>query len=117
QHGANWVRALPLIFRDMEARSLEPEAEIARRARQASKRFLPRGGKLEGVQGLLEWRNWQTHGTQKPRKRRTQGNLPLPLVSLAPSWATQDEPRRPKNHYNAYPASENWTTPGCEGAK
>ena len=23
-------------------------------------------GKLKGVLHLLEWRNWQTHGTQKP---------------------------------------------------
>jgi hypothetical protein len=29
-------------------------------------------GKLKRVSHLLEWRNWQTHGTQKPKPPGTQ---------------------------------------------
>jgi hypothetical protein len=32
----------------------------------------PRRGKLKRVIDLLEWRNWQTHGTQKPKRPGTQ---------------------------------------------
>ena len=30
-----------------------------------------RRGKLKPVSHLLEWRNWQTHGTQKPKRPGT----------------------------------------------
>jgi hypothetical protein len=33
-------------------------------------------GKLKRVRDLLEWRNWQTHGTQKPNESGTQRETP-----------------------------------------
>ena len=35
-------------------------------------RQLRKRGKLKRVIDLLEWRNWQTHGTQKPKRPGTQ---------------------------------------------
>ena len=35
--------------------------------------------KLKRVKQLLEWRNWQTHGTQKPNSRIAEGNILCPV--------------------------------------
>jgi len=45
-------------------------------------------GKLKCVIDLLEWRNWQTHGTQKPDPPGTQrqlfaGYIPFPATGAS----------------------------------
>jgi hypothetical protein len=47
----------------------------------------------------LEWRNWQTHGTQKPKHRITKGKTLCPLYALCAREVTQDNAHLPLNHY------------------
>jgi hypothetical protein len=41
-------------------------------------------GKLKGVSHLLEWRNWQTHGTQKPNQPGTLRETPIRHMDSRP---------------------------------
>jgi hypothetical protein len=42
-------------------------------------------GKLKGAKELLEWRNWQTHGTQNPAPfTGHEGSTPSSSTSIFP---------------------------------
>jgi hypothetical protein len=68
-------------------------------AKTATVRLVRSYGKLKGVKPLLEWRNWQTHGTQKPEHRISGGKEPYPLYTLRSAMLCHDNAHLPQNHY------------------
>jgi hypothetical protein len=66
---------------------------------------------------LPEWRNWQTHGTQKPNGRITEGKDPYPLYTLRPAMLRQGKAHLPQNHYKTttVDAREPIAGPLCPG--
>ena len=66
---------------------------------------------------MPEWRNWQTHGTQKPNGRITEGKEPYPLYTLRPAMLRQGKAHLPQNHYKTttVDAREPIAGPLCPG--
>ena len=49
--------------------------------------------------GTLEWRNWQTHGTQKPKHTVNAGQNSCPYAQLGDAGLGQDNALFPENRY------------------